>query len=366
MVEKKREFIINFVYAVIFIGLSYLAIKFSVNYLMPFIVGFIIAFLLKPIVTFLTQRFGARKWMSLFVITVFYLIIGTFLVWGFFNLISFVQSLSRNLPIFYANSVEPAIGDVTNWAAGLLKNIDEGLASFMLQFIDTAFEALKSFLNSASSSVLSFVTRFAGSVPSALISVLIAIISSFFFTLDYQKIVNTFLNILPEKQAGLVMDIRTGFVRVTGKYLRAYATLMTITFIELSIALLILRVPNAFTIAALIACVDILPVLGTGSVMIPWGIWQLAVGNRGLGLSLLVVYAIITVIRNVLEPKIIGDQIGLHPLVTLICIYVGLKLFGFIGLLGVPITVTIIKSLHDEGKIQFFNDLFNKDSNISS
>lgn len=362
MVEKKREFIISFVYAVIFIVLSYLAIKFSVNYLMPFIIGFVIAFLLKPIVAFLTRKFGARKWMSLVVIIIFYLIVGTFLVWLFFNIIALIQNFSKMMPIYYSDLVEPAIRDITAWAESLVKNIDEGLAEFMLKFLDTAFDAVKSFLNSVSASVLAFVTRFAGSVPSALISILIAIISSFFFTLDYQKIVNTVLRMMPKKQQILIMDIRTGFVRVTGKYIRAYASLMSVTFLELSIAFLILKIPNPFVTAALIASVDILPVLGTGSVMIPWSIWQLAVGNRSLGVSLLVVYVIITVIRNVLEPKIVGDQIGLHPLVTLICIYVGMKMFGFVGLLGVPITVTIIKTLHDEGKIQFFNNLFNQES----
>lgn len=358
MVEKKRAFIIKFVYALIMIGIAFVVLKFSFTYLMPFIIGFVIAFVLKPIIEFLTKKFGERKYMSLLVIVIFYIILGTLLVWLFFSSIASVQNLLKLLPGFYSQSIEPAVEDITIWVASLFKNVDEGIADFALQFLDTSFDALKSFINSASSVTLSFLTRFVGSVPSLLISILISIISSFFFTLDYRIIVNSLMNNIPEKQRVLILDIRSGFVKILGKYLRAYATLMSLTFVELSIAFMILGLGNPFGLAFLIACVDILPVLGTGSVMIPWGVWQVAVGNRSLGLALLVVYIIITVIRNVLEPKVVGDQIGLHPLVTLICIYVGLKLFGFMGLLGLPIFVTMIKSLHDEGKIDVFNSLF--------
>lgn len=363
MIERKRAFIINFLYFVIFAGISFLVLKFSLNYLMPFIFGFIIAFVLKPIIARLTQRFGNKKWLSLAVIIIFYFIVGTLLVWLFFSLLAVIQDLSKMLPSYYVDVLEPAIADITIWVKGIFENVDEGLAQFALQFLETAFGALETFLKGASSFVLSFLTKFISSVPSLLISILIAIISSFFFTLDYQEIVNTVLGIVPEKQRKLIMDVRISFTKVVGNYLRAYATLMTITFVELSIAFFVLKIGNPIGLALMIASVDILPVLGTGSVMIPWAVWQIAVGNRSLGIALLVVYIIITIIRNILEPKIIGDQIGLHPLVTLICIYVGLKLFGFLGLLGLPITVTLIKSLHDDGKIQFFNHLFTSEGN---
>ena len=110
---------------------------------------------------------------------------------------------------------------------------------------------------------------------------------------------------------------------------------------ELFVGLLLLRVPYAFLLALLIAVVDILPVLGTGTIVIPWGIITLILGNFPLGIGLLILYAIITVVRQSLEPRVVGHQIGLHPLITLISMFVGVSLFGFLGLFGLPIAVTV-------------------------
>lgn len=358
MVEKKRAFIINFVYALIIIVCTYLVLRFSVNYLMPFIIGFIIAFVLKPVIAVLTRLFGKRKWTSLVVIIVFYMLLGTLLIWLFFALLSTVKTFVDVVPDLYVDTMKPAIEEITIWFTKSVKQIDSGIAEFLTQFLSTAVSAIEGFLRSFSAATLSFLTGFISSVPSILIAILISIISSFFFTLDYEKIVNTMMMVIPEKQRSLVNDAKTTLIRVIGRYLRAYGLLMSLTFVQLSIAFLFLGISNPIGLAIMIASVDILPVLGTGSVMIPWSLWQIAVGDRTLGIALVVVYIIITINRNILEPKIVGDQIGLHPLVTLMCIYLGVKLFGFVGLLGLPIVVTLVKSLHDEGKIQIFNDYY--------
>ena len=354
MVEQRRNFIINMVYYAIILGLSSVAFKFSVKYLMPFIIGFIIAFLLKPIVHRLTHKFGQRKYISLLVITLFYILIGTIIVWIFFAALGGVQSLTKQLPMFYDQILKPGFEDLMEWSSQFLSSFDPKVSEFVQQFLDTSITALGNFAKNISGSVINFLSKLVTSVPSLLISVLIAIISSFFFTLDYRKIVNNTLNILPADKRVLVLDVKQGFIKVVGNYFKAYLTLMGLTFVELSVAFLVLRIPNAIGLAFLVASVDILPVLGTGSIMLPWSIYEMISGDSTRGVALFVIYIVITLIRNILEPKVVGKQIGLHPLLTLICIYVGVKLFGFIGLLGLPIAVTLIKSLHDEGKITFF------------
>lgn len=354
MVEQRKDFIINMVYYAIILGLTFVIIKFSVKYLMPFIIGFVIAFLLKPIVHRLTHKFGQRKYISLLVITLFYIVIGILIVWVFFAALTSIQSLSKQLPMFYEQTLKPGFEDLTKWSSGLLSSFDPKVSEFVQQFLDTSITALGNFAKNVSGTVINFLTKVVTSVPSLLISILIAIISSFFFTLDYRKIVNNTLGLLPADKKVLVLDVKQGFIKVVGNYLKAYLTLMTLTFVELSVAFLILGIPNAIGIAFITASVDILPVLGTGSIMLPWSIYEMISGDSTRGVALLVIYIAITVIRNILEPKVVGKQIGLHPLLTLICIYVGLKLFGFFGLLGLPIVVTLIKSLHDEGKITFF------------
>ena len=128
--------------------------------------------------------------------------------------------------------------------------------------------------------------------------------------------------------------------------------IITITFIELSIGLSIVRVENAITIALLIACVDILPVLGTGGIVIPWIFIELFKGNIPLAIGLTIIYVTITVVRNIIEPKIVGQQVGLHPIIMLVCIFIGARLFGFLGIFALPIMVIILKNLNDTGKIK--------------
>jgi predicted PurR-regulated permease PerM len=111
---------------------------------------------------------------------------------------------------------------------------------------------------------------------------------------------------------------------------------------------------NVFLLALLIALLDILPIVGTGTVLLPWALISFITGDFASGICLLVIYAVITVIRQFIEPKIVGDQVGLHPVATLIAMIVGTRLFGAIGLFGLPISLAIIKDLNDHGKIHVF------------
>ena len=137
-------------------------------------------------------------------------------------------------------------------------------------------------------------------------------------------------------------------------YIRSYAIIMSITFVELSIGLNIAGLEHPILIAALISIFDILPVLGTGGIMLPWVVISLLCGDYSLALTLLVIYLVITVIRNIIEPKIVGKQLGLHPIVTLVSMSVGLQLFGVIGLFGFPIILSLLRNLNDNGTIQIF------------
>jgi len=138
------------------------------------------------------------------------------------------------------------------------------------------------------------------------------------------------------------------------RYIRSYALILLITFCELCAGLGILGVRRFWTVALLIAIFDILPVVGTGGIMIPWAIISLIQAKYGLALGLTAVYLAILVVRNIIEPKIIGNQVGLHPLVALCSMFVGTKLFGFIGLFGLPIALSIAKTLHDNGRIKLY------------
>ena len=138
------------------------------------------------------------------------------------------------------------------------------------------------------------------------------------------------------------------------KYLRAYFFIIVITFSELYLGFLILDVEYAVGLALLIAVVDILPVLGTGTILIPWTLICFLKKDFYLGIGLAIMYLVIAVIRQIIEPRIVGRSIGLHPLVTLASMYVGLKLGGLLWLILLPVAVNVLKNLNEEGKIRLW------------
>ena len=136
--------------------------------------------------------------------------------------------------------------------------------------------------------------------------------------------------------------------------IRSYALIMSITFVELSIGLTLAGIKHPVLVAFIIALFDILPVLGTGGIMIPWTILTAIQGNGPMALKMLAIYVVITVIRNIIEPKIVGSQLGLHPVVTLCSMFVGAQVFGVIGLFGFPIGLSLLRYLNDHGVIRLF------------
>lgn len=197
-------------------------------------------------------------------------------------------------------------------------------------------------------------------IPSVLISIVIGIISWIFFTKDYNYIVRFIQNQLPESKKNLLVEIKQVFSKTILKMMRAYGLIMLITFIELVIGFSVLSatgiMKNSYFlwIAAGIAIFDILPVAGSGGILIPWALFSLILSNYKQAIGLLVIYGIISVIRQYIEPKIVGDSLGVHPILTLMGLYFGLKLFGFIGMFIVPITIMTLKAFNDAGRIQIW------------
>ena len=191
-------------------------------------------------------------------------------------------------------------------------------------------------------------------MPGLFLNIVITIIVTFFLAIDFPKVTGFLLRQLPERGKQGLEEVRGYVVGTLLKCLVSYALILCITFAELSIGLTVLKVPGAVLIAACIAVFDILPVLGTGGIMIPWGIICLIMGKWVLGVGLLILYVIITVIRNIIEPKLVGYQVGLHPVVTLLSMLLGLQFFGLIGLFGFPITLSLVKNLNDRGVIHIF------------
>ena len=353
--EKKRDFIINVIYILIVGAVLYITLKYALGWFLPFVIGFGIAFILKPLINLITKKLKIkRKVVAGLTVLVFYATVGALFTLLLFKLGLVMKDLFIKLPSIYLNTIEPLIYELAAKVEDILVNLDPALLEAIKQAITSIADSLGSIISSVSSGAVSFITSTVSVVPSFFIILIFSIISSFFFAMDYEKITSFVIRQFSPKGREIVLDIKEYIVGTLFKIIKAYSILICITFIELSIGLSILRVDSAISIALLIACVDILPVLGTGGIVIPWIFIELFKGNTALAIGLTIVYVVITVIRNILEPKIVGEQIGLHPLIMLICMFVGVKFFGVLGLFVLPIIMIILKNLNDSGKIHIF------------
>lgn len=203
-------------------------------------------------------------------------------------------------------------------------------------------ETVGAILSSALSALASGVTAAARAIPQAFLFLIVTVISLIYFALDYDRIGRFVASLLPERTANALGRLRGGIISVLGKYVRSYSLIMLITYITIFLGLTVLGAEHAAVIALFVAILDLLPIIGVGTVLIPWGIFELATGNQFLGVGLIILFVVNAVIRQLAEPKIIGKSLDLHPILTLMMIYVGYSLFGVAGLIFLPVLAVCI------------------------
>lgn len=206
-------------------------------------------------------------------------------------------------------------------------------------------EAVSSMLTSLLSGIVGGLTAFVTSVPKALVFVLVTVISSIYFSLDLDNI-NAFVkNKLPKKASAWLVNFKNRFLKTLIKYLRSYIVIMLMTFIIMLFGFLVLGVKYAVLFAFIVALLDALPLIGVGTVLVPWSVYQLVFGNTGLGIGLIVLFVSHAVLRQFIEPKIVGKNLGIHPVISLVLLYVGYYFFGFLGLFLIPLLTVIVNIL---------------------
>ena len=356
--ERKKKFLVDVAYVAVILALGYAALKYVLPLLMPFAVAFLIAYVLRRPIRFLSRLLHVPKGLvAVLLVVLTYGLIGLLLTLAGIRLAATVTSLVTQIPALYNTYILPALTDAFTWLEDLLTRLDPSLLAALedlqAQLIDMLWQ-LVSGLSRLLLGGVSYATSLATSLPGLLISLLLMVISTFFIAIDYEKITRFFLGCLQGNTRKVIMQIKNYVVGTLFVCIRSYALIMCITFAELSVGLTIIGVERAMLVALLIAIFDILPVLGTGGIMIPWALLTLLGGDVPQGLKLLAVYVVITIIRNIIEPRIVGKQIGLHPVLTLISMFVGTHLFGVVGLFGLPILLSLLRYLNDTETISLF------------
>jgi len=356
-IEKRKNFIINMIYFALIITMIYFTVQYAFGLMMPFVIGFIVSFLLNPAINYLSMKLRTpKKIVAVVLVLLLYAGAGLAMSWIGIRVFAVLKEEVVKLPEMYTDVIEPGIYQLFDSIEETVARFDPLLVQVINDVAASLSQSVGSIVSSISSTAIKFISSTVSFIPGLFLQVILAVISTLFFAIDYSHINGYIEKFLPSQTHNFLMEIKAFTTGIGLKFIKAYAALMGITFVELAIGLSLLRVEGAVIIAAMIAVIDVLPVLGTGGVVIPWIIIEFIKGNTSFAIGLTVVYLIITVIRNILEPKLVGLQIGLHPLVILICMYVGVKIFGFIGLFALPIIVVIAKHLYDNGKLSLLGE----------
>ena len=352
--EKQKNFLIRFSFWAVIAAGCYLLFKFVLAYLFPFLAAFVIAAILNRPIRRLSALFGRhRAPAAILTVAVFYLVFFCLIALAGVRLAVFFRDLFLSMPRFYYNTVEPALAAGFQRLEEQLQQMDPSVMATLGDLSERLVDSLGGMVSSASVAAISLVSSFAATLPGFFVNFIITIVVTFFLAIDYPRVTAFLMRQLPERGARLLRDAKTYVGGTLLKCIASYALICCITCGEIFLGLTVLRVDRALLIAVIIAIFDILPVLGTGGIMIPWAIVCAIIGNGGLALGLLVLYLIITVVRQTIEPRIVGSQVGLHPVVTLASMLVGLQLFGGIGLFGLPILLSLLKNLNDKGILHF-------------
>lgn len=354
-VEKKRSFIINVLYLAIIIGLLYLVFKKLIPLVSPFVYAFIIAFFLRKPARAIAEKLKVpRTPVSIVLILIFYGVVGFLVGVLAIKTAAKVQQIFIDLPEIYKNQIEPVLFSLSDFFENSIKQIDPSFEEIVNNNFNQIVAQLGDMVSKVSLNFVGTLSNKLSFIPALFIKTLIMIISTFFIAIDFDKISGFIHRQLNDRGREVFAEIKDYMVNTLFVIIKSYILIMSITFIELFLGLSLIKVDNALIISLVIAVFDILPVVGTGGIVIPWGVITLIRGDITLGISLLILYLIITVIRNILEPKIVGSQLGLHPVITLMSMFVGVSLAGGLGLFGFPILLSLLCHLNKTGTIKLF------------
>lgn len=347
---KQKKFIIQFLFWLIIIGCIVLGCKYLLPVLMPFVIAFLIATILNRPIGFVTRKLkiNHKFTASCFVLLFIFLFGGliSLVVSGIFN---GIQAIFSYLPELFSNVIIPLLEEVIVRLDGMFKYWNIPWLDILATNSETIVASINQSVNSISNGILSSLASVIKFVPGLFMQTVITIIATFFISMDYHKINAYFMRQLSDEKKEVFYRVKDYVFHIIPKFIMSYGAIMCLTFIELLIGFKILGVPYAALIALIIAVLDILPVLGTGGVLLPWAIFSLVVGNFKYAIGMVVIYLVITIIRNIVEPRLIGKQMGLHPVLTLASMLVGLRLFGFLGLFIMPLGLSLFKKLNDDG-----------------
>lgn len=338
------KIITNFVIAIMISLLLILFLPKLLSFFMPFIIGWIIAMIANPMVHFLEKKVKIHRKHSsaIILVLVIAIIIAvlSLLVWALFRE---VRDLIEDWPDILKN-----IKEQFTYVTLMINRFSHSLPPSIQNMINNLMVAIGDYSTSLSDNIelptISKAGVFAKNIAEGFLAFIVVILSAYFFAAGRNDLIDGMKKHVPESTLSYYHLIMDNFKAAFGGYFKAQFKIMFVLTIIMFIGFELLKVNYSFLFALGIALLDVLPVFGTGAVLWPWAIIDVVSGNYVRAIGLVVIYLICQVIKQMLQPKMVGDSIGLHPLATLFFLFIGYRFYGVLGMIiGIPIGMVIVK-----------------------
>jgi sporulation integral membrane protein YtvI len=332
--------------------------------LYPFVIGFLIAYLTRRPTDLLEKRTKIPRWLAVTIVLLLTLsLIAGLVTILLTQIIVEIGHLITVMPLYIQEATDYTKNLITHEIVAnfydrlqfLYSSLDDSYKTKVDENIGLVLSRIAKAGTYLINSILGGLQAFLLSLPNAATVFVISVLAAFFISKDYYEIRRKVLHLLPSFVKSSMSRVAVDLKKALIGFIRAQLTLITITAVLVIIGLLILHVEYAFSIGFLTGLADLLPVFGTGSVFIPWIAYLFIKGDYSLVIGLAVLFGFVVIVRQIIEPKIVAESIGLDPLVTLIALFIGLQLAGVAGLILGPISVIILKALLNAG---VFRDLW--------
>lgn len=330
---------------------------------LPFLLAFVAATLLAPLVQKFAKRVGGWNFWSMLFVVLMLLAVTGILVYAGYYLVSQVTDLIRSW-----TSIREGITDMLNQVSQFLSNnvhfTSTDTEEYILGHLQDGLSWLTGKISTWAPTVVVGVGNLASGIVSFLISLLFFIVAAYFMTADYPGLRKRLIAWVPDIIRPHMRHVKEAAGSAMFGYLRAQLILSGVVMVIVFVALLIFRQPYSLLIAIATGIIDIMPFFGSGAILVPWGVICLLVGNLKKAVFLLILAFALFLFRKLAEPKVVGNQTGLSPLLSLISIYVGMKLGGVAGMILCPIACMVVIGLYGMGfftpTIQDFRMLFGR------
>lgn len=322
---------------------------FLVSLFLPFLLGYLFSLAVNPLADTLQKRLKIPRGMSAVLVIVLIIgILGGILTFAVWKIIDEARMVYTQFPSIY-ESVQNAIHSFGNRLSVIYDNLPQNIQQALTALGEGISDRAANFINNKSTPVVDHAGNFAKALPSVFVAIIVFILSSYFMVSDNRVVSAAVNKIIPERFSERFNMVKSELKKYLGGYCRAQVILMFIAFVIIFIGLEILGVNYALLIALGIAILDALPFFGSGFVLWPWTVVAFVNSNAKLGVGLIIIYAAVMVMRRFAEPKLVSSGMGMHPILTLMSMYVGYRTLSIGGLILGPIILMIITSFYKAG-----------------